>query len=110
EGSSLAHDFADDPAGIEAGKARDVDRRLGVAGADQHPAGPSDQRENVAWGNDRLRSVVGIDRDGDGARAISGTNPGCDSLPRLDRDREGGLVAAAVGAGRRLQPELVGAV
>ena len=40
-GPVLAHDLADDAAGIEAGEARDVDCRLGVAGADEDAAGPA---------------------------------------------------------------------
>ena len=57
-----------------------------------------------------LRPVGGVDRDGDGARAVGGADPGRNPLARLDRDGEGGLVAAAVGAGHRLQAELVGAL
>ena len=33
---------------VEAGEAGDVDRRLGVASADQNAAGPGDEREDVA--------------------------------------------------------------
>ena len=36
------------PDGIEPGEPGDVDRRLGMAGADQHAAVAGDQREDVA--------------------------------------------------------------
>ena len=106
-GAVLAHDLADHAGGIEAGEARDVDRRLGMAGADQHAARPRDQREDVAGRDDRVRALGGVDRDRDGARAVGGADAGGDPLARLDRDGEGGLVAAAVGAAHRLEPELV---
>ena len=41
----VAHDFADDAGGIEAGHAGQVDGGLGLAGADQHAAAAGAQRE-----------------------------------------------------------------
>ena len=97
------------PDGIEPGEPRDVDRGLGMAGADQHAAGPRDQREDVAGRDQGVGPVVRIDRDGDGAGAVGGADSGRDALARLDRDGEGGFVAAAVGARHRLEPERVDA-
>ena len=64
------------------------------------------------WPGETIASgaVAGIDRDGDGARAVGGADSGGNALARLDRDGEGGLVAAAVGARHRLEAELVGAL
>ena len=73
-GPVLAHDLADDAAGVEAGEARNVDRRLGMAGADEDAAGPRDQRENVAGGDDGVVAVTGVDRDRDGAGAVGGAD------------------------------------
>ena len=88
----LAHDLADHAARVEAGEPRDVDRGLGMAGADQHAAGPGDQREDVAGRDDRFGAVGCIDGDGDGAGAVGGADAGGNALRRLDRDGEGGLV------------------
>ena len=82
------------PAGVEPGQPRDVDRRLGMAGADQHAAGPSDQREDMAGRDDRVGAVGGVDRHGDGPRPVGGADAGGDPVARLDRDGEGGFHAA----------------
>ena len=108
-GPVLAHDLADHARRIEPGEPRDIDRRFGMAGADQHAAGARDQREDVAGRDQGLRAVVRIDRHRDGAGAVGGADSGRNALARLDRDGEGGLVAAAVGAGHRLEPERVDA-
>src|SRR5206468_8832937 len=44
----VAHNFANDGARVEASEARNVDGGLGMAGADEHGAGPGDEREGVA--------------------------------------------------------------
>ncbi len=98
------------PLGLSPASRDDVDRGLGVAGADQDSAGPGDEREDMAGRDDRIGAVGGIDRDGDGARPVGGADPGRNAFLGFDRHGEGGLVAAAVGAGHRLEPELVGAV
>ena len=104
----VAHDLADHRAGIEAGEAGDIDRRLGMAGADEHSAGPRHQREDVTGRDQSVGPVAGVDRNRDRARAIGRADPGRDPLFRLDRDGEGGLVAATVGARHRFEAELVG--
>ena len=82
------------PGGIEPGEARDIDRRLGVAGAHQHAAVPGDQREDMA-GRDDVAIVLGrIDGDGDGVGAVMRGDAGRDAFPRLDRDGEGGRSGA----------------
>ena len=68
------------PDGIEAGEPGDVDRRLGMAGADQHAAVARDQREDVAGRDDMLAALGGVDRDRDGARAVGGGDAGGDAL------------------------------
>ncbi len=44
----LAHDLADHPARVEAGETGNIDRGLGVAGANENAARPGDQRKDVA--------------------------------------------------------------
>ena len=95
------------PLGIEPGQPRDVDRRLGMAGADQDAAVARDQRKDMARRDDMLGPLGGVDRHRDGARAVGGADAGRDAFLRLDRGGEGGLVAGAVGPAHRLQPELV---
>ena len=86
-GPVLAHDLADDAGRVEPGEPGDVDRRLGMAGADQHAAGPGDQRKDMAGRDQGLRAVGRIDRDGDGPRAVGGADAGRNALlaPRSRR-------------------------
>ena len=98
------------PGGIQPGEPRDVDRGLGMAGADQHAARARDQREDVAGGDDMLLALRRVDRDRDGARAVARRDAGGDAVARLDRDGEGGLVAGAVVAAHQVEPELLDAL
>ena len=68
------------PDGLRPGETRDVDRGFGVAGADQHAAGPGDEREDVSGRDELVGPLDGVDRDGDGARAVGGADPGGDTL------------------------------
>jgi hypothetical protein len=106
----VLHDLADHARGIEPREPRDVDRRLGMAGADQHAAVARDQREDVAGGDDRAPVLRRVDRDRDGARAIRRRDAGGDAFARLDRDGERGLVPRAVVARHQVEPELVDAL
>ena len=67
----VAHDLADHRARIEAGEAGNVDRRLGMAGADEDSAGPRHQREDMAGRDQRVGPVAGIDRHAQSVRARS---------------------------------------
>ena len=96
--------------GVKPGEPCDVDRGLGMAGADQHAAGAGDERKHVAGRHQRFGPVGRIDRHRDGARPVCCADPGRNPVLGLDRDGESGLVAAAVGARHRLEPELVGPV
>src|SRR4051794_2631293 len=103
----VAHDLAYYSARVETRQPRNIDRGFGVPGANKHATGLGDQRKDMARRDDRFRSMAGIDRHRDRARAVRGADPGRNALARLDRDRERRLVAATVGAGHRLKPELV---
>ena len=95
-GAVVVHDLADHGGRVQAGHAGDIDRGLGVAGAHQRAALAGQQREDMAGRDDVVAGAVGVDRDGDGLRAVGGGDAGGDALARLDRDGEGGLVARAV--------------
>jgi hypothetical protein len=71
-GAVVVHDLADHARGVEPGQARDIDRRFGMAGADQHAAIARDQREDVARGDDVIAALSGVDRDGNGAGPVGG--------------------------------------
>ena len=78
------------PAGYRPARLREVNRRLGLAGAHQHAALAGAQREDVA----RHDVVVWLGDFGsmstcDGAGAVGGGDAGSDAGARLDRDREG---------------------
>ena len=106
----VVHDLADDAGRVEAGEAREVDRRLGLADALEHAAGLRAQREHVAGLHEVVRRRVGVDRDLDRVAAVGGRDAGRDALARLDRDGERGAERRLVVVGHRAQAELVGAL
>ena len=67
----ILHDLADHAGRIEPGEPRDIDRSLGMPRPHEHTAIARDEREHMAGRNDIVLSLGGIDRHGDGARAIS---------------------------------------
>ena len=92
----VVHHLADHAGGLEPGDARDIDRRLGMASANEDAAVPRDEGKDVAWGHDIEGALGGIDGDGDGMRAILRRNSRGDALARLDRYREGGAMPGLV--------------
>ena len=106
----LVHDLADHARGVEPGEARNVDRRLGVPGAHQRAAIARHQREDVSGRDEIIRALGRIDRDRDGARAVSRRNTGGHAFLRLDRDREGGLHRFLVVAAHGREAEVIDAV
>ncbi len=86
-----------------------VHGRLGVAGAGQHAARLSDQREDVARLVQVRRLGVGLHRGTDGVRAVMRRDAGGDALGGLDADREIGLELRGIGLHHRRQAEIGGA-
>ncbi len=105
-GAVVVHDLADHPGRLQAGEPRDVHRRLGVAGADQHPALLGHQGEDVPGRDQVVRALGRIDGDRHGARAVVGRDAGGDPFLRLDRHGEGGAVQGLVVGGHGRQPQL----
>jgi len=81
-----------------------------VACAHQHATIARGKREYVAGRHYILRSLAGIDRYRNGARAISRRDSCGYAFFRLDRDRESGLHAFLVVAAHRFKPELLHAL
>ena len=109
-GAVVVHDLADHRRRIQPGLARDIDRRLGVAGAHQRAALARHQRKDVAGRDDVVAAAFRIDRHRDGACAVVRRNAGGDALARLDRDGERGLVPRAVVRAHQRQAELFDAL
>ena len=84
----VVHDLADHAGRVQAGQPREVDRRLGLAGALEHAAGLGLEREDVAGLDEVARRRLRVDRDLDRARAVGGRDAGGDAVARLDRDGE----------------------
>ena len=109
-GAVVVHDLADHRRRIQAGLAGDIDRRLGMAGADQRAAFARHQREHVAGRHDVVAAAFRVDRHSDGACAVVRGDAGGDALARLDRDGECGLVPRAVVRAHQRQAELLDAL
>ena len=71
----VVHDLADHAGRDQPGQPRDIDRRLGMPGADQRAAVARHQREHVAGGHDVVAPAFGVDRDRDGVRAVGAEMP-----------------------------------
>ena len=106
----VAHDFADDAGGSEAGEAGEVDGGLGLAGADEHAAAAGAQREDVAGTGEIGRGGAGIDGGADGMRAVGGRDAGGDALAGLDGLGKGGAEAGGVLLRHGEEAQVVGAL
>jgi hypothetical protein len=106
----LVEDLADDARRRQACQAREIDGRLGVPGALEHPAAAGAQREDVAGVHEVLGGAGGVDGGLDGARAVVGGDAGGDALTRLDRDCERGFVQRLVAPGHGAEAELLAAL
>ena len=106
-GAVVVHDLADHAGRVEPGEPRDVDRRLGVAGAHQHAAVARHQREDVAGRGQIGAGRAGVDRHLDGARPVGRRDAGGDALARLDAHGERGRQARFVALRHQRQAELL---
>ena len=98
------------PAGIRPGEAREVDARLGVAGALEHAAGLGLERVDVAGLDEVARAAARVDGDLDRVRAVVRRDAGRDALARLDRDRERRLQRRLVLRRHQVEAELLAAL
>ena len=109
-GAVVAHDFADDAGGREAGETGEVDGGFGLAGADEDAAAAGAEREDVAGTNEVGGCGAGIDGDLDGASAIGGGDSCRHAFAGFDRLREGGAEAGGVLLRHWRQAQVVGAL
>ncbi len=109
-GPVVLHDLADDAGGDEPGQAREVDGRLGLAGALEHAAALGLEREDVAGLDEVVGPGARVDGDLDGVGAVVGGDAGAHALARLDRDRERGLEPGLVLGRHQVEVELVAAL
>ena len=81
-----------------------------MTGADHDAAVLGDQREDMARRHDIVAPAIRVDGDGDGLGPVGSGDAGGNTLPRLDRDREGRLVLGLVLLGHRRKAEFVHAL
>ncbi len=105
----VVHHLADHPARVEAREPREIDRRLGLAGALEHAADLGLEREDVARLDQVPGPARGVDRHLDRVRAVVRRDAGRDALAGLHRDREGRLEGRLVLGRHQVEPELVAA-
>ena len=106
----VAHDFANNAGGGEAGHAGEIDGGLGLAGADQDAAAARAQREDVAGTGEVGRGGAGIDGGADGAGAVGGRDAGGDALASFDGLSERGAEARGVLLRHGEEAQIVGAL
>ena len=103
-------DFADDGRRRHASELREIASGFGVAGAHQHAAALSSQRENVARLHDIFGFRIALDRCVHRARTIRGGDAGSHSVSRFDRYGEVGAHLRAVVEHHRRQIQLSAAL
>ena len=92
--------------GGQPGQLGQVDGRLGVAAAHEHPALPVAQWEDVSGARQVPRLGRGVGQGACGVGAVGSADAGADAVARVDRDRVGGaqLVLVVRGHQRDLEP------
>ena len=106
----VAHDFADDAGGGEAGEAGEIDGGLGLSGADQNAAAAGAQREDVAGTDEVGGGGAGVDGGADGMGAVGGRDAGGDAFSCLDGFGESGAEAGGVLLRHGKEAQVVGAL
>jgi len=89
----VAHDFADHPGGLEAGESREVDGRLGLAGADQDASLAGAEGKDVARTDEIVGGGAGRDGSADGVSTVGSGDAGSDALAGFNGLSEGGAEA-----------------
>ncbi len=80
----VAHDLADHTRGVEPRHAGQIDRSLGLPGANQHPAAPRAQRENVTGAGEIGGGRARVESGADGVGSVGGGNSRGNALAGLD--------------------------
>src|SRR5437588_1172135 len=77
---------------LDAGEAAEVDRRLGMTRAHQHPAILANQREDMTRPDEIRPARIIVCEVAYRRRAVLGGDPGCGTVAVIDRYRKGGAV------------------
>ena len=93
------------PTGGRPRELAEIDRRLGMAGAQQHAAVAGDQREDVAGPGEIIGAGIGIGERAAAGGALVRRNAGAAVGLVVDRDREGGGVVGFVVRHHRIEPQ-----
>ena len=88
-GPVFIHDLTNDAGRIKSPQPGQIDRGLGMPGADKNAAFKSPQRKQMSWSNKIGWFGFGIDENSDGVGAIRRGDPRCNALGRVHRDRPG---------------------
>ncbi len=89
-GAVVVHELRQYADRRQAGEPAQIDARLGMAGAHQHPALARHQRKDMAGADEVGGATVGIGERPHRVGALLSRNAGGQSVADIDRDREGG--------------------
>ena len=106
-GAVIIHDLADHTSRIKTRQARNINRRLGVARANQHTAIARHQRKNMSRRRNISSSFRRINGHCHGARPVWRRNACRHAFARFDRYRESSSEAAGVLLRQQRQAKLV---
>src|SRR5215467_12268516 len=106
-GPVVVHHLTDHPGRVQPGKAGQIDRCFGLAGALQDAAVGSTQRKSVTWLGEVLRPGIRVEEVTDRGRTVVCGDAGCDEVPGFYGDAERGAVPARIQVDHRLDLELV---
>ncbi len=93
------------PTGGRLGELAEIDRRFGVAGAQQHTAVAGDQRKDVTGAREIVGADVWIGECAAAGGALLRGNAGRAAGLVVDRNREGGGVRGIVVRDHRIEPQ-----
>ncbi len=108
-GSVLLHDLADDSGGIESGKLGEIDSRLGMPSAAEHPPVLGLEREDMAGLDEIAGERVGVGKNAYRRGAVFHADASGSSRSGIDRYGEVGFEKLAVPRDHSLKPKAVGA-
>ena len=101
----VVHQLGDDADRRQAGELAEVDRSLGMAGAQQHAAVARDQRKNMAGPGEITGAGVRVGQRAAAGSALLRRNPGAVIGLVVDRDGKGGGVVGFVVRHHRIEPQ-----
>lgn len=107
-GTVLFHDLADDSGGIESGKPREIDSRLGMPSAAEHPPVLGLEGEDMAGLDEIAGERAGVGKNADRRGTVFYTDASGGSRSGIDRYGEVRFEKLAVPRDHSLKPKAVG--